>query len=406
VTRVDLRPWRAPEVANVEELRAIARRRLPRMIFDYVDGAAGDECGDEWTMNANRRAFEELCFRPRPMVDVSTIDQRVSVFGHKIEMPVMLGPAGPALVHHRGELAVAKAAATAGTIFVMGAGASYTVEEVAEAGRGGALWMQVYLWRDRNVVRSLVDQAHANHFQALCLTVDSLTGAYRDRDIRNGLTIPPHVTFRNAFNVARHPRWLWHFTFHQPIFLKNLESLRSKDALTVLEVMKHLKNQSATWDELSWLRGIWDGPIVVKGILTPEAANEAFDRGADGVVCSNHGGRELNGALPSLAALPRIVDAARRRNKEVFLDGGVRRGGDVVKALSLGARACLVARPYHWALAAGGEAGVVKMCEMLRTEIASVLGMLGRPTLSDLDPSGLAKLEPGGYVALEADDDS
>jgi isopentenyl diphosphate isomerase/L-lactate dehydrogenase-like FMN-dependent dehydrogenase len=257
--------------------------------------------------------------------------------------------------------------------------------------------LQIYLWRDRRFVQSLVERAASSGYKALCLTVDSVVAHGRDRDIRNGLNFPPRVTVRDALDVTRHPRWLWGYLRERPVHLKNLDvDFRSRDALAVPQLVKQLKNLTATWDELRWLRRVWDGPIVVKGILTAEAASAAFDHGADGVICSNHGGRELDGVTPSFLALPRVVEEAVARRKEVFLDSGVRRGSDVVKALALGARACLIARPYYWGLAVAGEAGVLQVCDVLRREIESVLGNLGRPTLEGLDASAVEWLPATG----------
>jgi L-lactate dehydrogenase (cytochrome) len=391
-----------------QDFRARARRRLPRSIFDFVDGGAGDEV----TTRANTAAFERVSFRPRPLVDVSRRDTGTAVLGRRLGLPVLLGPAGSTrLVHPDGELALARAAAKAGTAYALSPASNYPLEEVADAGRGATLWFQIYLWKDPAIVADLVARAARAGFHALCVTIDVPLSGVKDRDLRNGLTIPPRITARNAVDTCRRPWWLRHFALGPPITFKNLEPYgfeMTGGVMGLATFMRtHLNNPAATWDDLRWLRGLWDGPMVVKGVLTADAARRAFDAGADAVVCSNHGGRQLNGNPASLDALPEVVEVAELRGKEVYLDSGVRRGTDVVKALSIGARACLVARPYHWALATAGEDGVVRMLEQYRAEIDNVLAQLGRPTVADLDPScvnhTLGTSRPAGEQVLGAD---
>ncbi|MBA3741962.1 alpha-hydroxy acid oxidase [Sporichthya sp.] len=380
---------RAPLV-NVESYRQVARRRLPRSIFDFVDGGAGDEV----TTRANETAFAEATFRPRPMVDVAQRDLSTTVLGRRVEMPVLLGPAGSTrLVHPEGELAVARAAARLGTVYALSAASNFPLEEVADAGRGATLWFQVYHWKDAGIVADLVARAKNAGFHALCVTIDVPLSGVKDRDLRNGLTIPPRLTVRNAFDTCRRVRWLRGFVTGDPITFKNLEPYSFEMAAGVMGLStfmrEKLNNPSSTWEDLRWLRDLWDGPLVVKGVLTADAARRCFDAGADGVVCSNHGGRQLNGNPASFVALPEVLEAAHNRNKEVFLDGGVRRGTDVVKALAAGATACLVARPYHWGLVADGEDGVVAVGEHLRSEIDNVLAQLGVPRAVDLDRTSI-----------------
>lgn len=375
-------------VVTPGDYRARARRRLPRSIFDFVDGGAGDE----ETTRANRTAFDRVTFRPRPLEDVSVRDTGTTVLGRRIELPVVLGPAGSTrLVHPEGELALARAAGRAGTAYALSPASNYPLEEVADAGQGATLWFQIYLWKDPKIVADLVARAARAGYHALCVTIDVPLSGVKDRDLRNGLTIPPRITARNAVDTCRRPWWLRHFALGPPITFKNLEPYgfeMSGGVMGLSTFMRtHLNNPAASWEDLRWLRGLWDGPMVVKGVLTADAARRAFDAGADAVVCSNHGGRQLNGNPASLDALPEVLDAAEARGKEVYLDGGVRRGTDVMKALSVGAQACLIARPYHWALATGGEAGVVQMLELYRAEIDNVLAQLGRPTIAELDAS-------------------
>lgn len=373
----------------VEDYRLRAKRRLPRAIFDFVDGAAGDEV----TMRANEAAFDAVTFRPRPMVDVSGIELETKVLGHEVKLPVLLGPAGATrLVHPDGEIAVARAAARAGTVYALSTGATCSIEEVAEAGRGAMLWFQVYLWRDRDLVGSLVDRARSAGYHALCLTVDTAGRGRKYRDLRNGFEYPVRMTPGMVVNAALHPRWAYNFVFGPSMRLANVVEGEDGSSVTIWrgpQVMDSRNKGGATWDELRWLRTIWDGPLVVKGILTRDAAATAFDMGADAVVCSNHGGRSLDGGPASLCALPEILEVADVRGKEVYLDGGVRRGSDVVKAMSMGARACLIARPYHWGLAVAGDVGVSRVLALLKAEIEGVLGAIGRPSVSGLDRSAI-----------------
>jgi isopentenyl diphosphate isomerase/L-lactate dehydrogenase-like FMN-dependent dehydrogenase len=376
---------------NVEAYRTNARRRLPRSIFDFVDGGAGDES----TTRANDCAFDSITFRPKPLVNVAQCDASTTVLGQRIAFPVMFGPAGSTrLVHPEGELAMARAAARLGTVYTLSAASNFALEEVADAGTGASLWFQIYLWKDLKVVADLVARAERAGFHALCVTIDVPVSGVKDRDLRNGLTIPPRVTLRNAVDFCRRPRWLTRFAFGPPITFKNLEPYNfsmSGGIMGLSEFMRErLNNPSMTWEDLRWLRSLWNGPLVVKGVLTGDAVRQTFKAGADAVICSNHGGRQLNGNPASLNALPEVLDEAAAWNKEVFLDGGLRRGSDVVKALCVGARGCLIGRPYHWGLVADGEDGVVRLAELYHAEIDNVLAQLGRPRIKDLDTSAIA----------------
>jgi L-lactate dehydrogenase (cytochrome) len=380
-----------PAPVNLEDVRRHARRRLPRAIFDFIDGGAGSDV----TVRANRAAFGRYVFQPRPLVDVAHRDQTVTVFGKELSLPVILGPAGTSrLVHHSGELAIARAAAQAKTAYVLGAASSYPLEEVADAGRGASMWFQLYVWRDPDIVKDLVRRAAAAKFDVLCVTIDTPITGLKDRDLRNGLSIPPRITVRNALDTARHLRWFASYLRHDSITFKNLDPYGFDMGGSVMGLSafmrSRLNNPSNTWDDLKRVRSQWDGPLVVKGVLTAEAATKAFEAGADGIICSNHGGRNLECNPATIDALPAVTDVAAAKGKEVFLDGGVRRGTDVVKALAIGATACLIARPYHWGLATKGESGVVEVLEILRREIDNVLALVGRPRLDDLDRSVVA----------------
>lgn len=373
-------------VHEVPDLQRIAARRLPRMIRSFVDGGADAEI----TLRANEAEFAGVTFRPRSLVDVSGIDRSVELFGRTFAHPVMLAPAGLAkLVHPEGELAAARAAAAADSVVVLSTASSYAMEEVATAG-DGPRWFQLYLWKTRDIVTGLVERAAASGYEALVLTADVPTVGKRVRDLRNGLTLPPKIRLSTAVDAVRHPRWLAGFARDRDITFANLRGIADGDDAVALGsyVNQNLINPAAGWDDLRWLRDMWDGPLLVKGVLTAGDARRAVDAGADGLIVSNHGGRQLDGAPAAIRALPGVV-AAVGEDTTVLLDGGIRRGPDVVKAVALGAAAVLVGRPWLWGLAAGGEAGVARMLEILADEIDRTLALIGVPRLAEIDASSI-----------------
>ena len=363
---------------SIEELRRLARRRLPRMVFDFVAGGADDEV----TLRRNRAAFEQVTLEPQVLVDVAERDQSVTVLGRELPSPLVLGPAGLAgVAYPGGEAVVAAAAGQRGLPFVLSTAGSASIEDVAAAA-SGPLWFQLYLWRDRSVTRSLVERAQAAGYEALCLTVDVPLSGQRERDLRHGFTIPPRVTARNAFDVVTHPGWARRVLGGPPVTFGNFTDMSSStDYVSLGQIVNGQLNPTATWDDLRWLRGLWPGTFVVKGIMSAADAARAADAGVDAVVVSNHGGRQLDGLPGTLDVLPAVVDAVGSR-VEVLLDGGVRRGTDVLKALSLGARACLIARPYLYGLAAGGPDGVLRAIDLLVAEIDRAMALLGCPSLA------------------------
>jgi L-lactate dehydrogenase (cytochrome) len=366
---------------TIADFRRIAQRRLPRFVFDYVDGAAGDET----TMHRNRAAFEKLSLYPRQQVDVSKRSMETTVLGRRLSMPMLLAPTGlQRLVHRHADLEVAKAAGAAEIPFVVSASTAFTVEEIADAGSGD-LWLQVYPWRDRKAVEHVVTRAIAAGYSTLVVTVDVPLLARRERDLRNGMSIPPRITPRNIYQGARHPRWVTHLLRGPEITFVNFKDLApgSKGMALMQWVNNELTNPSAEWSELQWLRRLWPGPLVVKGVMAVEDACAAVREGADAIVVSNHGGRQLDGTPATAEVLPRVVDAVGDRT-EVLMDGGVRRGSDILKALALGARAVLVGRPYWWGLAAGGARGVGAVIDVFRTELDMAMALSGRPTIDSV----------------------
>jgi L-lactate dehydrogenase (cytochrome) len=371
-------------LASVDDFEQSANRKLPRIVSDFVAG--GSDC--EITVQKNLSAFRQIEWAPRFLKDVSDRSVTTDVFGQPLQIPVMLSPAGLAsLVHRDGELAAARAAESAGTVFVVSTASSYSLEEIS-AVTTGRLWFQVYLWKSREVISELVKRAEESRYEALVLTVDVPVVGKRVRDVRNGMAIPPRIRPGSVLDVLRRPRWLAHLAKGPELTFGSLvRSIdpRGKESIASY-VDRELSNSAATWDELVWLRGIWKGPLIVKGILTAEDAKEALQRGADGIIVSNHGGRQLDSCPASIDALTHVVDAVGGR-AEVFMDGGIRRGSDVVKAKALGANAVFVGRPWFWGLAVGGQEGVERMLEVFSDEIDRTLALLGSPDFETVDSS-------------------
>jgi isopentenyl diphosphate isomerase/L-lactate dehydrogenase-like FMN-dependent dehydrogenase len=372
-----------PRIATLEDVRRRARRRLPRMAFDFIDGGADREI----TLRANTAAFESVVLRPRHLVDVTHRSPATTVLGEPVALPVLIAPTGMArIAHPAGDLAGARAATAAGTIFTLSTMSSHSLEEV-RAAAAGPLWFQIYLWPQRAVVERLVDRAQAAGYRALVVTVDVPVAGNRLRDVANGFSFPPRVRPSTAADLLRHPRWL--AGLPSAMTFANVAEQVGDGPGRALEyarlVNRLLANPGADWGLLAWLRERWPGPLLIKGTLTGEDARLAIEHGIDGIVVSNHGGRQLDGAPASLHALAEVVEAVAGR-AEVLLDGGVRSGSDVVTAVAMGARAVLIGRPWLFGLAIGGEDGVALVLEILREEIDRTLALTGRTGVADLGP--------------------
>ncbi len=369
-------------IASQEDLRRAARRRLPKAIFDFVDGGAGEEA----TLRANRRDFERVALVPRVLVDVSKRELATTVLGEPVSLPLLIAPTGLAgLVARKGEVLAARAAEAAGIPYCLSQMAACSIEEVQATTRT-PFWFQTYLLKDRSINQSLIERARGAGCRVLVVTVDTKAQGVRERDIRNGFTVPPQVTWRNVLDLARRPRWIADVALGPRITFANLagSAVGSGDIISIARFAQEQYDFSMDWSTIDWVRSLWQGKLAIKGILTPDDARRAVEHGVDGIIVSNHGGRQLDGVPSPLAALPDIVDEIGDR-AEVILDGGVRRGGDVLKALAFGARACMTGRPFLWGLAAGGESGVAQAIELFRSEIDNNLALLGRPAVAELD---------------------
>jgi L-lactate dehydrogenase (cytochrome) len=372
---------RAARAGTIGELRAAARRRIPRVIFDYVDGAAGDEV----TARRNVTEFRAIELVPRVLVDVSRVETATSVLGEPVALPLLGAPMGlTGLLHPAGEVALARALADAGSLYVLAAMSSCPIEEVAAA-VSRPLWFQMYIWRDRGLVLDMLRRAQAAGISVLVVTLDVPVAGGRDRDRRNGFSVPPRVTLRALAEGALHPRWSSGFVRQPRIRWGNLPA----DGGIAASLGVHIDRQfdpAATWDDLGWFREHWDGRLVVKGVLHPDDARRAVGLGAAGVIVSNHGGRQLDGAPAAIRALRPVAEAVGG-DAEVYLDGGIRRGADIVKAVALGARACLAGRALAYGLGVAGQAGARRAVEILASELRTALALTGCPSVRDLGPS-------------------
>jgi L-lactate dehydrogenase (cytochrome) len=376
----------SPRVVNIGDLRRAAERRLPRVVFDYVDGGADGEI----TLRENTRAFEEVVFRPRNAVFVRGCQMRTKVLGCELSMPLILAPVGfSRLIHAQGEITAARAAGKAGVGFCLTTISGCQLEKVAEA-TVCPRWYQLYLVGGHQAAEAALARAWAAGFTVLAITIDTGTFGFRERDVRNGAgtLVGPNRFAKVRFlpNLLVHPRWLSGFLRDGGMLELPNVIVPGRGPMPLSETQAGLARSVVTWADLGWIRKVWPGALVVKGVLTGEDARRSLEEGAQGVVVSNHGGRQLDGVAASLRALPEIVKAVGGR-AEVLMDGGIRRGSDIAKALCLGAKAVLIGRAYAYGLGAAGEAGVTRAIEILRTDLERTLALLGCESTAELNRS-------------------
>jgi L-lactate dehydrogenase (cytochrome) len=374
---------RLASAASVEDLRRAAKRRLPAGVFDYIDGGAEDELA----LSRNARAYQDIRFNPRVLKDVSKIDTGTTLLGRPIALPLVLAPTGfTRIADPQGELAVARAAARIGVPYSLSTMGTRSIEDVASV-CSGPKWFQVYTWRDRALVRDLIERAAAAGYEALILTVDTPVLGRRERDVRRGYTLPPKIGLGTIVDGIIHPAWTLDFLRNDPITFASVAGNNpagdGSSAVTLSEYINSQFDPALSWEEVEWLRSVWDGPIVVKGVQTVADAELAVEHGVDAIALSNHGGRQLDGA-PAIIDLVEPVAQAVGGRIEIIADGGVRRGSDIVKAVALGATAVMAGRAYLYALGAAGEAGVDHVLQFLANGMEQTMALSGCQQVADI----------------------
>jgi L-lactate dehydrogenase (cytochrome) len=386
----------SPRVVNIKDLRRLARARLPDSVFDYLDGAADDEV----TLKDSEKAFREVLFKPRFAVATPACDLGVTLLGYKLNVPFILGPIGYSrLMHPRGELAASAAAGRHGTAYVLSTMSGHKIEDVKAQSKGPTFY-QLYLAGGRGAAEGAIVRAKAAGYKALFVTIDTPVAGNRERDVRNGMKelmgSNPLKKLRYVPNILAHPRWLAAFIADGMTRPFPNIVVPGSGPLEAVDVAAALESAQVSWTDLKWIREVWDGPIVMKGVMTVDDAKRSVDHGAQGIVVSTHAGRQLDGCAASLRVLPGIVEAVGGKT-EVIFDGGVRRGSDVVKAIAMGAKAVLLGRGYAYGMAAGGDAGIERALEIFEADIVRTLKLLGCPSIAALDSSHIA-LRPGFRV--------
>ena len=378
-------------ILNVAEMRRAAQRILPRPIFEFADGGAEDE----WTLQRNETAFDNLQLIPQTLRGAAERDLSVELFGKTLKLPVMIGPTGlSGLFYPNGEICAARAAAAAGTAFCLSHASVCTIEDLA-ATKIAPRWMQVFVYRDRGLTREFTERAKACGYDALVLTIDNQMTGNRERDVRNGFSIPPRLGPAQIASMAIKLGWAFRMRNHlkRVTFANYVKPGEAAEMAAIAGRLASMLDPSLNWGDVDEIRRYWSGPFILKGVLNPQEAREALSHGVDGLIVSNHGGRQLDGAASGIEALPAVVSAVSGRIP-VLVDGGVRRGSDVLKALALGAAACLIARPQLWGLAVAGEAGVTRVLEILRNEIDRGMALCGASRVADIGPDLLHRPMP------------
>ncbi|MBU98171.1 MAG: alpha-hydroxy-acid oxidizing enzyme [Acidimicrobiaceae bacterium] len=384
---------RLNKAANIDDLRTISKRRLPSGVFDYIDGAAEDER----TLKQNISSFENYHFKPRVLRDVSDVDSSTRILGNSVPLPLIFSPTGfTRIAHPDGELAVSRSATNMGIPFALSTLATRSIEEVGQATKAivgesshkPRNWFQVYVWKDRALLKDLLLRAKDSEFEAIVITVDTAVLGRRERDIRRGFTLPPKLGLGTVLDGIIHPAWTWGFLTNDPIRFANVVGKSDEDGSTAITLADHVNgqfDQSLSWKDIEWFRENWEGKIVLKGIQTVADAQIAIEHEIDAIALSNHGGRQLDDA-PSPLDLVQPVANAIGSQAEIYCDGGIRRGSDIVKAICLGANACMVGRPFLYGLGTAGEKGVDWVLEFFKDGMHRTMSLLGAKTFNDLTP--------------------
>ena len=379
----------------IEDLRRVARRKVPRAFFDYAE--AGSYAQE--TLRANREDLEHIKLRQRVLVDVSQRDLTTTILGERVSLPLALAPIGLCgMMHGDGEILACRAAQAAGIPFTLSTMSICSIEDVAQA-VDKPFWFQLYVMKDRGFIRALIERAAAAKCSALVLTLDLQVLGQRHCDIRNGMTVPPEIKLANVIDIATKPAWAWSILKGKRKTFGNLAG-HVKGMENVNSLATWIASQfdpALSWKDVEWIKNIWPGKLVLKGILDADDAKTAVKLGADAIVVSNHGGRQLDGAASTISMLPAIADAVGS-DTEVLFDGGIRTGADVMRALALGARACMIGRPYAYGLGAGGKAGVAKAIDILKNELSVTMALTGTNTIAEID----ARVLVGGKAKKKA----
>lgn len=377
--------------ANVDDMRAIAKKKLPAGVFDYIDGAAEDESAS--SRNVSR--FGDRTLVPRVLRDVSDIDASTTILGQHAPMPLIISPTGfPRIAHPEGELATARAAARAGIPFSLSTMGTRSIEEIADV-CDGRKWFQVYVWRDRELTKDMLARCKENGFEALYITVDTAVLGRRERDVRRGMSLPPKLGLDTFVEGAMRPGWVLDFLRAEPIVFSNVAvstkrlSNSTEDGSSAVSLAEYINSQfdpRLSWDDVAWIRSQWDGPVILKGIQSVADAKIAVSEGIEAIALSNHGGRQLDSSPAIIDLVAPVADAVAGQI-EIYCDGGVRRGSDILKAVALGANACMIGRPHLYALAAGGEAGVDQLMDFFQSGLERTMALTGVSSIADADRS-------------------
>lgn len=375
---------------NIADLRVRAKRKLPAPMFHYIDGGADDE----WTLLRNSQAFSDYQIIPNHLRNIESIDLRTDILGTTLDLPFFLAPTGMSrLFHHHKEPAACRAANEAGTLYSLSTLATTSLEEVAACAVGPKMF-QIYLLKDRGLTREFVQRCKESRYQALCLTVDTTIAGNRERDLRNGMTMPPKITMKNFFSYGSSFEWLFNLLKNPDFTLANVAhrvDALEKNPMGLIDYVNSQFDRTITWDDAAWLAEQWDGPFVIKGLQSVADVKKARDIGATAVMVSNHGGRQLDGAPAPVDCISVLRDAIGA-DLELICDGGIRRGTDIIKAIGLGADACSIGRPYLYGLAAGGQPGVARAIHLLKTEVERSLGLMGCCSIDEVSADQIVRL--------------